>query len=980
MPMGKNQITWIVRNQSGQVKGPYTTEVILKMIGDGAFSGQESISKLPDGRWTQISKEPDFYDKLLEVLEGVVKTKPKKQKSIEVETVIIEPQPLGSKQRAELPNFENLKQARPTIKDYSKNNNLKKTKSDVPSQTIEYKNKDFPPAIPISKSISNSKQNSKNFIIDLSSLPNLANRGTWIALKVPLLILLLSLVIVIAVIWESGSSDSEKIHLIPPGPSTSALSEEQVKRSLNESLFNIEQDTFDSYLLAENKLVNLVEGAPSNIEVRALLCMVYRELWPYAKQDTQDIKTISVLTQSTKALNIISPLGQVCEVVKLVTAGRYREARSAVESILETSESFTMLPVLYDYKAELLEGEKDFVNSVPYYEKSTQLWDKWLHPQVKIAELFYEKQNFTAAASTLQQVLKRNPNHREGKFLLGVVEYRGFKNTDAAFTLLSSANNSKGKVPQLIESQGLFALAEIYAYRNEKGKALPIAQKAYVLNSSNSELRQLVVRLGGSDKVTNNKDQNNELLFMGDQYVRQGDFLAAQAEFKAAFELDSKNGIAAMKAAKCLWQLNQSYEAIEWLNKAIKAEPNFISAYVLLADYLSQRFDFGGATIALANATRISPNNYEVLRGLAWLEFRKNNMLGALNYGSRAAKIYDGDIETYILLSKANSLLSQSIAPLNKKEIERKENAAKDSIRYATKAVELDTTNPEAQINYAKTIAIANGVDSGISYLSELIKRYSYTLDYQLALAEIYKTEDRWTQSDGIYEKVTEMDSKNKRAWLGLGESKKALGLNDKALKAFLQAAVLDPTDGEALFQAGRLYLETSRYEESIQQFKRVQRLSPFYPRTNYYIGRASFAAGDFNAAMEAASAEKKMNPNIADSYVLAAEVHASRRQYQECASEYSLALKLRAQVAEIYVKAAQCYRQSGSLDVAEDMLSLAAARESGYADIYREQGAIYELKGDARSAATAYNKYIGLSPNAPDRDDIANRLNRLGY
>jgi tetratricopeptide (TPR) repeat protein len=978
--MGKNQVTWIVRNQSGQVKGPYTTEAILQMIGDGVFSGQESISKLPDGRWMQISKEPDFYDKLLEALEGVVKTKAKKQEKVEIETVIIAPPPLGSKQRAEFPNFENLKQVSVKGINSHKNETLKKTKLVVPPQSREDENKDFPAAIPISKSVSNSKQHSKSSIIDLSSLPNLGSRRTWIALKVPLLILVLAAVIAISVIWESGSSDSGKIHLIPPGPSTSLFSDDQIKRNLNEALFNIEQDTFDSYLLAENKLVSLVEGAPNNIEVRALLCMVYRELWPYARQDTQDIKTISALTQSTRAINIISPLGQVCEVVKLITGGRYREARSAVESTLETSESFSMLPVLFEYKAELLVGEKDFVNSVPYYEKSTQLWDKWLHPQVKLAELFYEKQNFTAAASTLQQVLKRNPNHREGKFILGVVEYRGFKNTEAAFTLLSSAYNSNGKVPPLVESQGLFALAEIYANRNEKGKALSIAQKAYMFNSSNSELRQLVVRLGGSDKVINNKEQNNELLFIGDQYIRQGDFLAAQAEFKAAFELDPRNGTAAMKAAKCLWQLNQSYEAIEWLTKAIKAEPNSISAYVLKADYLSQRFDFGGATIALANATRISPNNYEVLRGLAWLEFRKNNMLGALNYGSRAAKIYDGDIETFILLSKANSLLSQSIVPLNKKEIERKENAAKDSIRYATKAVELDMTNPEAQINYAKTIAIANGVDSGISYLNELIKRYSYTLDYQLALAEIYKTEDRWTQSNGIYEKVTEMDSKNKRAWLGLGESKKALGLNDKALKAFLQAAVLDPTDGEALFQAGRLYLETSRYEESIQQLKRVQRLSPFYPRTNYYIGRASFASGDFNAAMEAASAEKKMNPNIADSYILAAEVHASRRQFQECASEYSLALKLRAQVAEIYVKAAQCYRQSGSLDVAEDMLSLAAARESGYADIYREQGAIYELKGDARSAATAYNKYIGLSPNAPDRDEITNRLNRLGY
>lgn len=60
-------------------------------------------------------------------------------------------------------------------------------------------------------------------------------------------------------------------------------------------------------------------------------------------------------------------------------------------------------------------------------------------------------------------------------------------------------------------------------------------------------------------------------------------------------------------------------------------------------------------------------------------------------------------------------------------------------------------------------------------------------------------------------------------------------------------------------------------------------------------------------------------------------------------------------------------------------MLALASSRESGYADIYKEQGAVYELRGDVRSAAQAYNKYLGLSPNAPDRAEIESKLSRMG-
>lgn len=973
--MSRIQVTWVVKTENGQVKGPYSTAAILKMIGEGVFSGNEMISKLPDGQWTTISKEPAFYDKLLEALEGVIEWDPQKAQRMEAETVIINRQPQNNENQTEQPKiFDNVK---PNFSGPDTNDNIQRPKNldklNVQASIPIYIK---PELTGISKKI---RAQEKESIIDLSSIKDLSLDELFYSLKLPIATLLALLALGTFFLLENEPEPEDKIHLIAPTRTGAAIDGNQLKQKLSESIKLVEADTFESYLDAENKLVELLEGAPNSLEARALLCVVYRELWPYAKQDGQDEKTIASFTQSTRSLNIVSPFGQVCEAVKLYTAGRYNEARSTVEAILDLPDPFSFLPVLYNYKAELLQEEKDLSNAVPYFQKSIEMWAKWLRPKVHLANLYIEQQNYNLAAQVVKDVLTHNPKHREAKFLAGIIEYQGFKNNELAYNLLLTASEVKSKIPRLTESRGLHILAEILVSRGEKKKALDIAQKAYLLNSNNSELKQLVVRLGGSDKIKNEKGQYNEMTFLGDQYVRQGDYLAAQAEFKAAFELNPKNSMAALKAAKALWHLNQSFEAIEWVKKSIQADPQFVTAYVIQADYMSQRFDFSGAAVALTAAARVAPNNYEVLRGLALLEFRKNNMIGSITFGLKAAKSYDGDIDTFILLSKANCALAQSIMPLNKKEIERKETSSKDAIRYATKAIEIDATNSEAQITYAKTLAFANGVDSGINYLNELISRYSYTLDYQIAKAELQKSEDRWSEARLIYEKLVILDPKNKKSWLGLGEANRALGRNDIALKNFLQAAVLDPTDVEALFQAGKLYLDSSRFDDAITQFKRVQSLNPNYPRTYLYIGKAAFFSGDMNAAMDAAKAEKKMNPNVADSYILAAEIYSSRRQYQECASEYSQALKLRSQGADIYVKSAQCYRQAGSLDVAEDMLSLAASRESGLAEIYREQGAIYELKGDARSAATAYNKYLGLSPNAPDHVEIENRLNKLG-
>ncbi|MFZ4405419.1 MAG: tetratricopeptide repeat protein, partial [Pseudobdellovibrionaceae bacterium] len=730
---------------------------------------------------------------------------------------------------------------------------------------------------------------------------------------------------------------------------------------------------------AQNKLVGLVEGAPQNLEVRALLCLTYKELWPLAYQDAQDLKTVALVAQMTKVQNAVSPYSQICDVVKLQTQGKYNEARGVLDTILDGPQ-FSLSAVANQFKGEMLDayGESNHMYAINYFQVSSQFWPAWLKPQVQQSLSLLKANKAVEAVALLQAVLKKNPMHERARIHLGLIQKKIYHKNESALSLLINAIDSGRRIDLNLQLKAYKEIAEIYLVKGEKKKALEYAQRGYQKNPNNTDLKDILVRLGG-DLDGKNKYKNNEMMFLGDELVRQGKHLDAQAEFKAAYELDKTNAVAAMKAAKSLWKINQSYEAIDWLGKAIKADPSFITAYVLQADYLSQRFDFNRASQVLTKALQASGQNYEVFKGLALLEMRKNNMLAAVQYGQRSLKIYDADVETYIILSTANTSLATSIVPSTKSEIERKENAQKDAIRFATKAVELDSTNPDSQIVYAKVIAQFSGADQGILYLKELEKKFSYTLDYKIALAEVYKNEERYNLSLAKYEEIVDIDPKNKKAWLGLGESSHSMGLMDKALKAFLTAAAKDPSDAEAIFQAGKLYMQTQRFAEAIKEFERVQRINPNFPRTDYYIGKAFFAQGDFAKAIQAAQNEKKKNPNLADSYILAAETFYAKKQYSECSSEYSTAMKLRPQGAEIYVKSAQCYRLSGSIEIAEDMLALALERENGYAEIYKEQGAIYEMKGDTRSAIQSYNKYLGLAPNALDKLEIENKINKIG-
>src|SRR5262249_7745543 len=133
-----------------------------------------------------------------------------------------------------------------------------------------------------------------------------------------------------------------------------------------------------------------------------------------------------------------------------------------------------------------------------------------------------------------------------------------------------------------------YALARIWTDRRDLSEALENAQKAFALNPSDNQIKSLVLELGGNVKLRKGSDTNNSLVFEGDQHAREGDCMVAQAMYKAAFEADPKNALAAMKAGKCLKTLNRPIEAISYLHKAIHADPKLTTAYLLLSDYYSE--------------------------------------------------------------------------------------------------------------------------------------------------------------------------------------------------------------------------------------------------------------------------------------------------------------------------------------------------------------------------------------------------------
>lgn len=962
--MAKISITWIIKLNTGQIKGPYTTIEVLKYISEGIFTGEEQIAQYPGGQWNSITKEPEFYERILETLENQLNPQKEKTKIAN---------PIEEKKTNDTKSQKNVNLEETVIIPHGQNR--QPSKALIESKTsIDIKRKLSPEEI---NQIS--KKDDKTEVIELKNLKEEQKKDIKDIIRWPLfaaVVLVAVVVLYLGLSDDSGGDNGERIRLIAPQKSHESLSDEQVNQKTMQALKYLGNDSIEGYLEAQNILVNTIENSLKNLKARMILCEVYKELWNYSYQDAQDQKTIATLAKTTKSLNKIDTSGYFCEAVKLFTEGRYSESLSTVDTVLEKDFSNFLL---YQLKGEILEIENDMLVAESFYQKARELSGQWVKPLYSQAIINLKIKDISKSNNLFLQVLKENKKHKSAYFGLGILEFSRSQ-YDKAANYFNSGMDIETFMDRGLEAQGFEALSEIYLMRGDKSKALDIANLNLKKNPSRKLAQELCNRLGGCDKAHRNSAKpDEELVFNCQLFLRQKEYVHAQAECKSAFEINPKNATAALKASEALWSLGQGLEAIDWVNKSIKADPTNVKSYLKKAEYLSQRYDFSEAERTLMQADYLSKGNYEIQRGFAHLAFKKKDYNGAMKLSEKALKLYDADIESVILYSASARELAVATRVTNQKEQEKRQKISQDAYSFALKAIELDSTNVEAQINYAKVIAVRQGVDEGGDYLQELVARYPKIYEYRLALAEVYIEEERYKQAAEIVEKVLSLNETNKKAHSLAGKCYNQLGFIEKALGEYLKASYLDPSDAEPIFEVAKIYLETSRISEAKNQFERVIKLNQKFPRAHLFLGRTYLLNGNFIEAEKNAELEKKMYPGLIDSYLLVGEIKFASKNYSECAAEYAKASNAGDQPVYVYVRAARCYRLAGQVDMAQGFLDIAAERESGFEDIYKEQGALFEARGDRPAAVRSYCKYLELSPNSKDKQEFLRQIQTLG-
>ena len=946
---------WLVKDKKGRIFGPYNEKEICFHIEDGEFTGEELFSKYPTGKWKPLSAHPVFYEKVLS------KINESGSSDSSLPTKSLDSTDSGSTEPIEATRIIAPKTS-------SKKEKVKiKLSKEFKKEILE--------------------EETFNDVIKMENINQKFFDSLKQSIKTPILILIALIAALLFYYFLNASTKSVKgdsIRLLAPSRINNLTQKEALEKEKKALLLYL-NSTFSHYLEAQNLYVQVLSANNKNPLPYMFLCLIHLELWPFSYQDTKDKQTLKKTLSLVQKFDSSKAYVDICKSTKALIDKKF-ELVLMITDRLETSNTEIQPAFIYYLKAKALNNLNKSKEAYSILQTTSILESKWIAPYMLQAEIKHQNKEYELAFPIYQKILTIHKNHPSAKLRLGSLEYK-FKNFNKSEKTLRSVLD---KLNDWIEPDILFeayiALANIYVQKNEEKLAVKYSNLAYSLYPNHLEMTKLKTKLKDSANFENTKVKAKGLIYKGDFFFNQGDCLSAKIEYEKAYKA-SKSGLAALKLGQCYWQTGASGQAIRWLKRAINSDNQLLEAYFLLADYLSNLFNFESAAEILDAVKKISPNNADLFKAYARLAFHQKKYKSTIAWAERSLKIYTFDIEVYILLS-------QSYLKLGK---------GSKAFSYAKKAIEENINSDQAQIAYALTLDIANEGYSTEQYFKELITKFPSTVEYQQALGEYYFNKNDYEKAQIEFEKIISSQPKFKAAYIYLGRIHSELSLKHankshhykQAVKYFIEASLSDISDPNPIFYLGKTYLDHEDYQLAENEFRKILNINSNYPMIQYYIGLVNFyQKGEENLeeALKFARIQSAKNPNNFLPYELAGDIYKlkskgafsnnqeKKNSYELCAKEYQKALKYLTNDLQISMSLLECYKGAGNLDLALQLTNQLKNEKglSGHPEIYKEMGGIFEQKENYEKARTHYIKYFQLKPGAKDRKTISDRIEKL--
>lgn len=511
------------------------------------------------------------------------------------------------------------------------------------------------------------------------------------------------------------------------------------------------------------------------------------------------------------------------------------------------------------------------------------------------------------------------------------------------------------------------------------------------------------------------KDIDNHLV-LGSLYGLDKEGAKAEAELKAAREIDPTSEEAVTQLARLYAEEGNAQRAIETLN-SIPESARTGKIYASLGAAFEQQRDYKQAVAAYQRAVTLDKDNLDALRGLALNLANDNQMEAALNAYKAVASADQQDWQSVVEMSRIYRRMGrfdEAMASLKKAESvtqDSQEVAYEEAIVY-----EAQGKFDEAIVLLQKLVARSTSTDGNYTagernnralFLDRLGNIYKETGRSQQALEafrkmvdlkgdegsrgyqeviDVYRDQKQWSDAIRVAQEAVEKYPDDKSLKLTLALQMADGGKGDEGVDLAKSTLKGGPEDRDTYVFLSNIYARLKRWKEAEDTLTEADKLAG-RPEEKGYV---QFALGAlFERQKRYEDAEKafrqvlKQDPNNSMTLNYLGYMMADKGQHlEEALGMIKHAVELDPQNGAYLDSLGWVYFKLGNYDEAEDNLRRAADKTPNDATIQDHLGELYAKTGKLKLATVhweraldEWNKSVAADVDQQDVNRVQKKL-----
>ncbi|MBN2753912.1 MAG: tetratricopeptide repeat protein [Candidatus Goldbacteria bacterium] len=314
-----------------------------------------------------------------------------------------------------------------------------------------------------------------------------------------------------------------------------------------------------------------------------------------------------------------------------------------------------------------------------------------------------------------------------------------------------------------------------------------------------------------------------------DGYFYLGIIAFKEGDSQLAESLFNKNiALAPDKAAVSYYNIGILYggrdeydKAVEYLNKAIETDPDYLKAYDSLAKAHEIKGNTSAALAAYENYLELNPKDTDIMTLMAEVHYRANDT-------DKALKVYDGILKIHP--ENADALYSKGVIYSGQKQY-------KEAVKCFLK---VESLREDSIINkYQLAIAYENLKDYGkaLEKLDQITRLDPKYVNAYYHIGYIYGEQKKLPQAIEMFEKLLESNKDNEEFYLLLGASYADNKQYQQAVDTYLDGIKVFADSEKLNFNLGYVYDRMKDYNNALIIFERIMKINPKNPDSYNYIG-----------------------------------------------------------------------------------------------------------------------------------------------